>query len=79
VVDLLDDAAIQAVRVKRKHAEHDKAHVADRRVRNKLLHVRLHHGYERAIDDRDDRQRHHHRNEVHGCRGRIGMLNRRNP
>ena len=35
----------------RRHAEHHVAHVADRRVGDELLQVRLRHGAERAVDD----------------------------
>ena len=37
--------------VKRRHAEHDVAHVADARVGDQLLQVLLRHGAERAVDD----------------------------
>src|SRR5207247_9512790 len=55
VIDLLDDASIQAIRVQCKHAERNEAHVAHRRVGNELLHVRLHHRDQRPIDDGDNR------------------------
>ena len=41
----------------RADAEHDEAQVADARIRHELLHVRLHHRDERAVDDADHRQR----------------------
>ncbi len=70
MVDLLNNAAVQPVRIQREHAEHHKSHVADRGIRHKLLHIRLHHRNQSAVDDGDDRQRDHHRNEVDGRPGK---------
>ena len=63
VVDLLDDAALDAHRVEGEHAQHDERHVADRRVGDQPLPVALRHGDQRAVDDADDRQRRDHRDE----------------
>ena len=55
--------ALQALHVHRRDAEHDEAHVAHRRIGDELLHVGLHHGDERAVDDGDDRERGEQRRE----------------
>ena len=56
--------ALHALQVHRRRAEHDEAHVADRRVGHQLLHVRLHHRHQRAVDDGDHRQDGERRREV---------------
>ena len=57
VVQHLVDGALHALHVRRADAQDDEAHVAHRGVGHQLLHVRLHHRDERAVDDADDRQR----------------------
>ena len=64
VVELLNDAPHDADGIERKHSEHDHGHVADARVGDEPLPVLLRHGAQRAVDDADNRQRHHHRHEV---------------
>ena len=56
VVQHLVDRALHALRVHRGDAEHDEAEVADARVGDQLLHVRLHHRDQRAVDDADHRE-----------------------
>ena len=56
VVDHLEHAALQPGVVQREEPEHDVAEVRDGRVRDELLHVRLHHRDERAVDDADERE-----------------------
>ena len=58
VAQHLVDRAIQAHLCKREDPQDDKAEVAHRRVRHQLLHVGLHHGHQRAVNDPDDRQHH---------------------
>ena len=59
VVDRLD-RAVEPVLLRQQDgdedAERDEAHVADRRVGDQLLHVRLDERHERAVDDGDDRE-----------------------
>ena len=57
VVEHLQHGAVDALRRERRHAEHDVAHVADRRVGDELLQVRLRHGAERAVDDVEGAER----------------------
>ena len=59
VVDLLDDAAGEPHRSERKEAQGAEAQVADRAIGNQLLHVLLHHADQGAVDDGNDRKRHH--------------------
>ena len=63
VIELLDDAAGEADRVQREHAEHHHRHVADRRVGDQPLPVLLRQRDQRAVDDADDREQDHHRHE----------------
>ena len=56
VADHLEDGALQALRVENERPEHHEAHVADARVRDQLLEVRLDHADQGAIQDGDDRQ-----------------------
>ncbi len=67
VVQLLHDAAGDAHRIQREHAEHYHRHVADRRVCDQPLPVLLRQRDQRAVNDADDRQQHHHRDEMAGC------------
>ena len=59
VVDHLQHAALEPERVEREHPEHHEAEVADRGVRDQLLHVLLHERHEPGVHDRDDRERRH--------------------
>ncbi len=56
VVEHLVERALHALHVHRAQPEHDEAQVAHARVGHQLLHVRLDHRDERAVDDADDRQ-----------------------
>ena len=56
VVEHLVDGALHALHVHRGDAEHDEPEMADARIGDELLHVRLHHRHERAVDDADDRE-----------------------
>ena len=66
VVEHLVDRALHALHVHRGDAEHDEAEMAHARVGDQLLHVRLHHRHQRAVDDADDRQHGEIRREVGG-------------
>ena len=59
VVDLLQHRAAQARWVQREDSQGAEAQVADRRIRHQLLHVLLHQGDQRAVDDADDREDDH--------------------
>ena len=82
VVDLLDDAAGDAVRVQREDAQRAEAQVADRGVRHQLLPVLLHQADQRAVDDADDREHHQHLHDAlastDAC-GSSGSEKRRKP
>ena len=80
VVDLLQDAAGDAQRGQREHAQHDHRQVADRGVRDQPLPVVLRHRAQRAVDDADERER-RPSSARSACvaSGRIGRLNRMNP
>ncbi len=52
-----DDAALDAERVGREQADGHDAHMRDRGVGDQLLHVALHQGDQRSVDDGDDRER----------------------
>ena len=58
MVDLLDDAASDAVRIQRKNAERAEAQVAHRAVSDELLHIFLHQADERAVNDAHHRKHH---------------------
>ena len=64
VIELLHDAAGNAHRIQREHAEHDQRHVADRRVGHQPLPVALRQRDERAVHDPDDREHDDHRHEM---------------
>src|SRR5213080_261016 len=51
VVEHLEHGAVDALRREGGHAEHDVAHVADARVGDELLQIRLCHRHDRAVDD----------------------------
>src|SRR6185437_6233630 len=53
VVEHLVDGALGADQAEGEDANHDEAHVADRAVGDQLLHVGLHEGDQRAVDDAD--------------------------
>src|SRR5690606_37088787 len=57
VINHLDGRALHALRVKGEDADDDKAHVADGRVRDQLLHVGLSVADPGAIDDADNAER----------------------
>ena len=54
VVEHLVDRAFHALGAQRGDTEHHKTKVADRGVGHQFLHVGLHHGDQRAVDDADD-------------------------
>ena len=56
VIDLLDDAARDADRGQREHAERHHRHVAHARIGDEPLPIRLRQRDKRAIDDADDGQ-----------------------
>ncbi len=56
MIDLLEDAAGEALRGQRENAEGAEAEMADRRVGNEALHVFLHQADDGAIDDADERK-----------------------
>ena len=56
VVDLLDDAAGDPVRIHRENAQRAESQVADRGVGDQLLPILLHQADQRAVDDADDRK-----------------------
>ena len=56
VVDHDHQRALHALHGQREDAEHHEAEVADRRVGDELLEVRLHERHERAVDDADHRE-----------------------
>ena len=64
VAEHLVDGAGHALRVHRGDPEHHEAEMADARVGHQLLHVRLHHRDERAVDDADDGEHGERRREV---------------
>ena len=76
VVDHLKDRALDAVSVERKDAQRHEAHVADARVGDEALDIRLGQGHVRAVDDGDDREHQHGREEE--LRG-IGEDRQRDP
>src|SRR5213596_3132953 len=57
VVEHLEHGAVDPLRREGGHAEHHVAHVADARVGDQLLHVRLRHGAHRAVDDVEGAER----------------------
>ena len=57
--DHLHERAFDAVRVEDEESQGDEAHVRDRRIRDQLLHVRLHERHEADVDHGDQRQRDH--------------------
>src|SRR5208337_718226 len=59
VIDLLDDATLQAVGVQGENSQRTKAQVTDRRISDQLLHVALHHGNQRAVNNRNDGKHDH--------------------
>ena len=59
-----DDAALDPERVWGEQADGDDAHVRHGRVGDQLLHVALHQGDQRGVDDRHDREREDERREV---------------
>ena len=65
MVQHLVDRALQALQVHGRDAEHHEAQVAHARVGHQLLHVRLHHRHQRAVDDADDGEAAQVRREVH--------------
>jgi hypothetical protein len=71
VVEHLVDRAVDAGLGEAEDAEHDEAEVADRRIRDQLLHVRLHHRDQRAVDDADDGERDDPRGVAARARGRV--------
>ena len=73
MVDHLQDAALEPERVEREHPQHHEAEVAHRRVGDELLHVLLHEGHERGVDDADDREGHHPRHRLEGRLGQEGQ------
>ena len=80
VVDHLQDAALDALRVEGEQAEHDETQVADRGIGDQLLDVGLGVGDRRAVDDADDRQ--HARCTGAACTAACGnsaRLKRRKP
>ena len=56
VVDHLQDAALDALRVQCKQTQHDKPQVADRGISHQLLHILLGIRDRRAVEDADYRQ-----------------------
>ena len=56
MIQHLVNRAIETQLREAEDAENDEAQVAHRRIRHQLLHIGLHHGHERAIDDADNRQ-----------------------
>ena len=55
VIDLLQHAAGDAVRVERENSQGAEAQVADRGIRHQLFPILLHQRGQRAINDADDR------------------------
>ena len=53
MIDLLNDAASEAVGVERENSQRAKSQVADGTVGDEALHVFLHEANERAVDDAD--------------------------
>ena len=64
VVQHLVNRALHPLRVEREDAEHHEAQMADRRVGDQPLQVRLHHRDQRAVDDSDHRQRQEQRRRL---------------
>ena len=64
MIEHLIKRALHSLLSEREEAQHDEAHVTDRRVRNQAFYVRLHHRYQRAIDDPDYGQRDHDGREL---------------
>ena len=75
----LIDRALHALHVHRADAEHDEAQVAHRGVGHQLLHVRLHHRDQRAVDDADDGEQRDPRRELAAAAGNSGNANRTSP
>ena len=48
------DRAIESDLRKREDSQDDEAQVAHRRVSHQLLHIGLHHGHQRAVQNSDD-------------------------
>jgi len=59
-----EHGAVQPHLRKAEDAEHDESEVADRRIGDQLLHVGLHHGDQRAVDDADQGESHDPRSVV---------------
>ena len=64
VRDHLEDAAGDALRRHREQPHGDEAHMRHRRIGDELLHVLLHQGDQRGVDDGDDRERVDQRREI---------------
>src|SRR4029079_5795629 len=64
MIDLLQYAPVETIRIEREHPEHYKSHVADGRIGHQLFHVGVHPGHHGAVYDRNNRKRHHHRNKM---------------
>ena len=72
VVDHDHQRALHALHGEREDAEHDEAEVADRRIRDELLEVRLDERHERAVHDADHRQPEDGRRESPGLIAAVG-------
>ena len=68
VVDLLNHASLQAVRVQGKDSQRAESQVAHGGVGDQLLHVLLHQRDQRPVNDGDEREPHHHLHHAsHRC------------
>jgi hypothetical protein len=67
VRDHLYDRAFHAELIEDEEAERHETHVRDRRIRDQLLHVGLHHRDQTDVDHRDQRQRNDDRREEVAC------------
>ena len=54
MIQHLKRGALQSLGCEGKNPQDDQSHMADGGICHKLFQVRLHHGYQRAIDDADD-------------------------
>ncbi len=79
MIQHLVDRAIQAQLREREDSEDDETEVADRGVRDQLLHVRLHHCDQGAVDDADNRKDYDPGGRFRGRIGNIGRQKRTSP
>ena len=73
VAEHLDDGSLEGHLVPGEYPQQHKAHVADTRVGNEPLDVRLCKGQQGAVENADDGDRHGQRCEFHGGPGQTGV------